>query len=103
VSATGVRETVRLRQLSQALGRLFALTEAIRSQGEGNVASCRRSLPDGEQDRVCPTALQRCPTQYNTSRCSFPKPGCRLRSSIAAELWEIEAAGERAVPAVDLS
>jgi LemA protein len=107
VSATGVRQTAQAEgELTQALGRLFALTEAYPDlKGTGNVAQLQEELTSTENKIGFARQLYNdVATQYNTKQMQFPT---NLIAGVAratpAELWEIEDAAERAVPAVDLS
>jgi LemA protein len=107
VSATGVRETAQAEgQLSQALGRLFALTEAYPDlKSTGNVAQLQEELTSTENKIGFARQLYNdVSTQYNTRQMQFPTNlVAGLAHATPAELWEIEDAGERGVPAVDLS
>jgi LemA protein len=107
VSAAGVRETAQAEgQLSQALGRLFALTEAYPDlKATGNVAQLQEELTSTENKIGFARQLYNdVSTQYNTRQMQFPTNlVAGLANATPAELWEIEDAGERAVPAVDLS
>ena len=107
LSATGVRETAQAEgQLSQALGRLFALTEAYPDlKATGNVAQLQEELTSTENKIGFARQLYNdVATQYNTKQMQFPTNlVAGLAQASPAELWEIEDAGERAVPAVDLS
>ena len=107
VSATGVKETAKAEgELSQALGRLFALSEAYPElKSNSNVLSLQQELTNTEN--VLSSARQMynsTATRYNVAQSTFPT---MLVAGIAkaspAELWEIETAAEREVPAVDLS
>lgn len=107
VSAAGVHDTARAEgELTQALGRLFALTEAYpQLKATGNVAQLQEELTSTENKIGFARQLYNdVATQYNTRQMQFPT---NLVSGLAkaspAELWEIEDAGERAVPVVDLS
>jgi LemA protein len=107
VSAAGVRETAQAEgQLSQALGRLFALTEAYPDlKATGNVAQLQEELTSTENKIGFARQLYNdVSTQYNTRQMQFPTNlVAGLANATPAELWEIEDAGERAVPTVDLS
>jgi LemA protein len=107
VSATSVKETAQAEgQLSQALGRLFALTEAYPDlKATGNVAQLQEELTSTENKIGFARQLYNdVSTQYNTRQMQFPTNlVAGLANATPAELWEIEDAGERAVPAVDLS
>jgi LemA protein len=107
VSATGVQQTARAEgELTQALGRLFALTEAYPElKATGNVVQLQEELTSTE-NRIgfARQHYNDVATQYNTKQATFPT---LLVAGIAkaspAELWEITDDTERAVPAVDLS
>jgi LemA protein len=107
VSAAGVQQTAKAEgELTQALGRLFALTEAYPAlKATGNVAQLQEELTSTE-NRIgfARQHYNDVATQYNTRQATFPT---LLVAGIAkaspAELWEITDDTERAVPAVDLS
>jgi LemA protein len=107
VSATGVQQTAKAEgELTHALGRLFALTEAYPDlKATGNVAQLQEELTSTE-NRIgfARQHYNDVATQYNTRQATFPT---LLVAGIAkaspAELWEITDDTERAVPAVDLS
>ena len=107
VSATGVRQTALAEgELTQALGRLFALTEAYPDlKATGNVAALQEELTSTENKIGFARQLYNdVATQYNTRQMQFPTNLIAgLAKASPAELWEIEDAGERAVPVVDLS
>jgi LemA protein len=107
VHATGVRETAQAEsQLTQALGRLFALTEAYPDiKATGNVAALQEELTSTENKIGFARQLYNdVATQYNTKQMQFPTNLIAgLAKASPAELWEIEDAGERALPVVDLS
>jgi len=107
VSATGVRQTAQAEgELTQALGRLFALTEAYPDlKATGNVAGLQEELTSTENKIGFARQLYNdVATQYNTKQMQFPT---NLISGMAkaspAELWEIQDSVERAVPVIDLS
>jgi LemA protein len=107
VGATGVRQTAQAEgELTQALGRLFALTEAYPDlKATGNVKQLQEELTSTENKIGFARQLYNdVATQYNTKQMQFPT---NLISGLAkatpAELWEIEDSAERAVPVVDLS
>ena len=107
VGATGVRQTAEAEgELTQALGRLFALTEAYPDlKATGNVAQLQEELTSTENKIGFARQLYNdVATKYNTKQMQFPT---NLVSGLAkatpAELWEIEDSTERAVPIVDLS
>jgi LemA protein len=107
LSATGVQQTAKAEgELTQALGRLFALTEAYPDlKATGNVAQLQEELTSTE-NRIgfARQHYNDVATQYNTKQATFPT---LLVAGIAkaspAELWESTDDTERAVPAVDLS
>jgi LemA protein len=107
VSATGVRQTAQAEgELTQALGRLFALTEAYPDlKATGNVAALQEELTSTENKIGFARQLYNdVATQYNTKQMQFPTNLIAgLAKASPAELWEIEDAAERAVPVVDLS
>jgi LemA protein len=107
VGATGVQQTAKAEgELTQALGRLFALTEAYPDlKATGNVAQLQEELTSTENKIGFARQLYNdVATQYNTRQMQFPTNlVAGLAQASPAELWEIEDAGERAVPVVDLS
>src|ERR671919_1440155 len=107
VSATGVKDTARAEgELTQALGRLFALTEAYPDlKATGNVAALQEELTSTENKIGFARQLYNdVATQYNTKQMQFPTNlVAGLAKASPAELWEIEDAAERVVPTVDLS
>jgi LemA protein len=107
VGATGVRQTAEAEgQLSQALGRLFALTEAYPDlKATGNVAQLQEELTSTENKIGFARQLYNdVATQYNTKQMQFPASMVAgMAKTVPAELWEIEDAAERAVPKVDLT
>jgi LemA protein len=104
VSASGVRETARAEgELSQALGRLFALTEAYPDlKSNQNLLALQEELTSTENKVGFARQLYNdVATQYNTKQATFPTMlVAGLAKATPAELWEIEDAAERAVPAV---
>jgi LemA protein len=107
VSATGVQQTARAEgELTQALGRLFALTEAYPDlKATGNVAQLQEELTSTE-NRIgfARQHYNDVATQYNTRQATFPTLlVAGLAKASPAELWELTDDTERAVPAVDLS
>ena len=105
VSAQGVAATGKAEgELTQALGRLFALTEAYPDlKATSNVAQLQEELTSTENKIAFARQLYNDEaTQYNTKQAQFPT---NLVSGLAkaspAELWAIEDAAERAVPKVD--
>lgn len=107
VGATGVQQTARAEgELTQALGRLFALTEAYPDlKATGNVAQLQEELTSTENKIGFARQLYNdVATQYNTKQMQFPTNlVAGLAKASPAELWEIEDSAERAVPTVDLS
>src|SRR5918995_3350760 len=107
VGATGVRQTAQAEgELTQALGRLFALTEAYPDlKATGNVAGLQEELTSTENKIGFARQLYNdVATQYNTKQMQFPTNlVAGLAKASPAELWEIEDERERAVPVVNLS
>jgi LemA protein len=107
VSASGVQQTAKAEgELTQALGRLFALTEAYPDlKATGNVAQLQEELTSTE-NRIgfARQHYNDVATQYNTRQATFPTLlVAGMAKASPAELWEISDDTERAVPAVDLS
>jgi LemA protein len=107
VSAQGVAATAKAEgELTQALGRLFALQEKYPElKSSQNVLQLQEELTSTENKVGFARQLYNdVATQYNTRQAQFPTSlVAGLAKASPAELWEIEDAGERAVPAVDLS
>jgi LemA protein len=107
VSAQGVPATAKAEgELTQALGRLFALTEAYPDlKSSQNVLQLQEELTSTENKIGFARQLYNdVATQYNTKQMQFPTNlVAGLAKASPADLWEIEDAGERAVPKVDLS
>src|SRR5215217_594946 len=107
VSASGVAQTAKAEgELTQALGRLFALTEAYPDlKATGNVAQLQEELTSTENKIGFARQLYNdVATQYNTKQMQFPTNlVAGLAKATPAELWQITDDTERAVPAVDLS
>jgi LemA protein len=107
VSATGVRQTAQAEgELTQALGRLFALTEAYPDlKATGNVAQLQEELTSTETTIGFGRQLYNAvATQYNTRQATFPTMlVAGLAKASPAELWQMTDDTERAVPTVDLS
>ncbi len=107
VSATGVRATAQAEgELTQALGRLFALTENYPDlKSNQNVLQLQEELTSTENKIGFARQLYNdTATEYNTKQMQFPTNlVAGLAKTSPAELWEIEDAAERAVPTVDLS
>jgi LemA protein len=107
VNATGVAQTAKAEgELTQALGRLFALTEAYPTlKATGNVAQLQEELTSTENKIGFARQLYNdTATQYNTAQATFPTMlVVGLAKAAPAELWQIADDTERAVPTVDLS
>ncbi len=107
VSAQGVPATAKAEgELSQALGRLFALTESYPDlKSSANVLQLQEELTSTENKIGFARQLYNdVSTQYNTRQAQFPTSlVAGLAKATPADLWEIEDAAERAVPKVDLS
>jgi LemA protein len=107
VTATGVAATAKAEgELTQALGRLFALSENYPElKANQNVLQLQEELTSTENKVGFARQLYNdVSTQYNTKQQQFPTSlVAGLAKASPAELWEIEEPGERAVPKVDLS
>jgi LemA protein len=107
VNATGVAATAKAEgELTQALGRLFALTEAYpQLKATGNVAQLQEELTSTENKIGFARQLYNdVATEYNTRQATFPTMlVAGLAKATPAELWQITDDTERAVPTVDLS
>ena len=107
VAATGVRATAQAEgELSQALGRLFAVAEAYPDlKANQNVLQLQEELTSTENKIGFARQLYNdVATQYNTKQAQIPTNlVAGLAKASPAELWAIEDAAERAVPKVDLS
>jgi LemA protein len=106
VSASGVKETAAAEgQLTQALGRFFALSEAYPElKSNTNVLQLQEELT-GTENKIgfSRQAYNDIATSYNTVQMQFPTNlVAGLAKAVPAELWEIEDAAERNVPKVDL-
>jgi LemA protein len=106
VSATGVAQVAKAEgELSQALGRLFALSENYpQLKATGNIQQLQEELVSTENKVGFSRQLYNdVATSYNTAQQQFPT---NLMAGMAratpAELWQIEDTAERAVPNVDL-
>lgn len=106
VNAQGVAATAKAEgELSQALGRLFALTENYPDlKATGNVAQLQEELTSTENKIAFARQLYNDEaTLYNTRQETFPTNlVAGLAKASPAELWAIEDPAERAVPKVDL-
>ena len=107
VNATGVAATAKAEgELTQALGRLFALTEAYpQLKATGNVAQLQEELTSTENKIGFARQLYNdVATEYNTRQATFPTMlVAGLAKATPAELWQITDDTERAVPTVDIS
>jgi LemA protein len=107
VAATGVRATAQAEgELSQALGRLFAVAEAYPDlKSNQNVLQLQEELTSTENKIGFARQLYNdVATQYNTKQAQIPTNlVAGLAKASPAELWAIEDTAERAVPKVDLS
>jgi LemA protein len=107
VSATGVAATAKAEgELSQALGKLFALAENYPDlKSSANVLQLQEELSSTENKVGFARQLYNdVATQYNTRQAQFPTNlVAGLAKASPSELWEITDAGERQVPTVNLS
>ena len=107
VSATGVQATAKAEgELTQALGRLFALTENYPDlKSNQNVLQLQEELTSTENKiGFARQAYNDTATEYNTKQMQFPTNlVARMANASPAELWEIQDSAERTVPTVDLS
>src|SRR6478752_4867196 len=107
VNASGVRDTARAEgELTQALGRLFALTEAYPElKATSNVAQLQEELTSTENKIGFARQLYNdVATEYNTRQATFPTLLIAgMTKASPAELWQITDDTERGVPTVDLS
>jgi LemA protein len=109
VSATGggVAQVARAEgELTQALGRLFALSENYpQLKATANIQQLQEELTSTENKVGFARQLYNdVATSYNTAQQQFPTNlVAGLAKASPADLWEIEDAAERAVPKVDLS
>jgi len=107
VSATGVPQVAKAEgELTQALGRFFALSEAYpQLKATENMKQLQEELTSTENKIGFARQLYNdVATQYNTRQMQFPTNLLAgMAQAAPAELWEIEDAGEGAVPTVDLS
>ena len=93
-------------ELTQALGRLFALAETYPDlKSSANVLQLQEELTSTENKIGFARQLYNdVATQYNTKQAQFPTNFVAgLAKATPSELWEITDAGERQVPTVDLS
>ncbi len=107
VGATGVAQVAKAEgELSQALGRFFALSENYpQLKATENVKQLQEELTSTENKIGFARQLYNdVATEFNTKQMQFPTNlVAGLAKAEPAEFWEIEDAGERAVPQVDLS
>src|SRR5574338_1316042 len=107
VSATGVKETARAEgELTQALGRLFALSEAYPElKSNQNILSLQQELTNTENKvGFARQHYNDVATTYNTAQATFPTMFVAgIAKASPADLWELENPAEREVPQVDLS
>ena len=107
VSAQGVAATAKAEgELTQALGRLFALTEAYpQLKATTNISQLQEELASTENKVAFARQLYNdVATQFNTKQAQFPTNLVRgLAGATPAELWQIDNEAERAVPKIDLS
>jgi LemA protein len=107
VSATGPADAARKEgELSQALGRLFAVAENYPTlRANENVKMLQEELTSTENKvGFARQFYNDIATKFNTSQQTFPSN--MLASALGfttAELFEITDAAERQVPSVDLS
>jgi len=106
VSATGVAQVAKAEgELTQALGRLFALSENYpQLKATANIQQLQEELTSTENKVGFARQLYNdVATSYNTAQQQFPTNlVAGLAKASPAELWEIEDAAERSVPKVDL-
>jgi LemA protein len=106
VSATGVAQVAKAEgELTQALGRLFALSENYpQLKATANIQQLQEELVSTENKVGFARQLYNdVATSYNTAQQQFPTNlVVGLAKAAPAELWEIEDQAERAVPNVDL-
>ncbi|MEP6590906.1 MAG: LemA family protein [Gemmatimonadota bacterium] len=107
VAATGVAATAKAEgELTQALGRLFAVAEAYPDlKSLGNVAQLQEELTSTENKiAFARQHYNDTATQYNIAQQQFPTNlMAGMAKATPAELWEITEPGERDVPKVDIS
>jgi LemA protein len=107
VGATGVAATAKAEgELSQALGKLFALAENYPDlKSSANVLQLQEELSTTENKIGFARQLYNdVATQYNTRQAQFPTNlVAGLAKASPSDLWEITDAGERQVPTVNLS
>ncbi len=106
VNATGVAQVARAEgELTQALGRLFALSENYpQLKATSNIQQLQEELVSTENKvGFARQFYNDVATSYNTAQQQFPTNlVAGLARATPAELWQIEDQAERAVPNVDL-
>jgi LemA protein len=106
VSATGVAQVAQAEgQLTQALGRLFALSENYpQLKATANIQQLQEELVSTENKIGFARQLYNdVATDYNTRQQQFPTNlVAGLAKAAPVDLWEIQDSAERAVPNVDL-
>ncbi|HTO72866.1 MAG TPA: LemA family protein, partial [Gemmatimonadales bacterium] len=99
VGATGVQQVAKAEgELTQALGRFFALSEAYpQLKATENMKQLQEELTSTENKIGFARQLYNdVATQYNTKQMQFPTNlMAGMAQAAPAELWEIEDAGER--------
>jgi LemA protein len=107
VAATGVKETAQAEgMLTQALGKLFALSEAYPElKTNQNILSLQEELTSTENKvGFARQHYNDVATAYNTAQSTFPTLlVAGIAKAAPAELWEVESPAEREVPQVDLT
>jgi len=105
LSVTGVAATAKAEgELTQALGKLFALAENYPElKSSANVLQLQQELSSTEnQLGAARQVYNDTATQYNTKQAQFPTNlVAGLAQATPSELWEITDAAERDVPKVD--
>jgi len=106
VGASGVAQVAKAEgELTQALGRLFALSENYpQLKATANIQQLQEELTSTENKIGFARQLYNdVATQYNTAQQQFPTSLIAgMAKAAPAELWEITDQAERAVPNVDL-
>jgi LemA protein len=106
VGASGVAQVAKAEgELTQALGRLFALSENYpQLKATANIQQLQEELVSTENKVGFARQLYNdVATSYNTAQQQFPTNlMAGMAKATPAELWAIEEAAERAVPNVDL-
>jgi LemA protein len=107
VAATGVKETAQAEgMLTQALGKLFALSEAYPElKTNQNILSLQEELTSTENKvGFARQHYYDVASAYNTAQSTFPTLlVAGIAKAAPAELWEVESPAEREVPQVDLT